>query len=524
VSGPEAEIPVVLRAATAIELFGDDQAIGRLLPATTPGGLSFRVAGVLPDGFMFPSAYHNRVARGVVPLEDDTLVTVRRSATMTSYSALNLVARLAEGVSPEAVRLALSTAPAPAPGESGNAVPATGLRVIAEDLTAAMTAGQRPMALGVLAAGLLILFACAANAANLLLTRAAYRTREFAAREALGASRWDIARLVLMELGVLAAIGIAGGLGAAAVALALVAGVIPEDYVTLGAATISWRVIAFATLAGGVVMLAGLTPAWVAWRITPSQLFNPTTSRDSQAARSLRFVMTTVQAAVAMLLIVTGAFVGRSYFTMVTQEPGYDPDLLVASMRFSFAVEDDELLRASTDLLDRLERLPGVRAAGAIHGGLVGGAGGGQPNPETTINGEPFAIVVREVSAGFFDVSGSRLIEGRLPRPDEYEQAIVVSASAAASCCAGSTVGGRTLRTRDRSYQIVGVIQDPLTMDFDEAPRPTAFLPLDRNMGFPLLNYFLRVDRTADPRLLAAIEAVFLRMESGDSDGSAEWG
>jgi predicted permease len=430
---------------------------------------------------------------------------------MTSYSSLNLLARLADGVRPEHVGLALSTAPPRPVGDTGNPVPATGLRVVAEDLTTALTAGQRPMAVGVLAAGLLILFACAANVANLALTRGAYRTREFAAREALGATRLDIARLVLAELGVLTLLGIAGGLAAARAALGLVEGVIPAEYVTLGAATVSSRVAAFAGVAGLVVMLAGLIPAWLAWRVTPANLFDQTTGRDSRRARWLRLTMTGAQAAVAMLLIVAATFVGRSYFSMVGQDPGYDEDLLVVSMRFPFSLEDDALLQSSRELLDRLGRLPGVRAAGAMHGGLVGGAGGGRPDPETTIDGEPVSVVVRQVSEGFFSTTASRLLEGRVPRADEHERMIVVSASAATACCRSGSAIGRTLRTRERSYQVVGVIGDALTEDFDDAAPPTVFVPLDRNMGFPVLNYFLRTDRM-DPAMVESIEAEILAL------------
>src|SRR5690606_38931664 len=105
--------------------------------------------------------------------------------------------------------------------------------------------------------------------ANLLFVRAAARTHEFASREALGAARSDLARLVLIALGLLTGVGVLGGVALAALVVAFVSQIIPAEYTTLGTPDVGPRVVAFAAASGLAIMVAGLVPGWAAWRTTP---------------------------------------------------------------------------------------------------------------------------------------------------------------------------------------------------------------------------------------------------------------
>lgn len=505
-AGPAAETPLILTAEAVTRIFGNDAPIGQLIRGAEASS-SFRVVGALTAPFVSPLARPGTLVDGFVPIDEGPLLSIEAMGRGYRSSGPSVIARLQPAVTPEIVEAALSTVrldsrSAPAPAE--------GIAVHTDSVATLMTAPVRPLALGALAAGVLILIVCATNVANLLLVRGAARTREFASREALGASRGDIARLMLVELALLTTLGVVGGLTLAKLALTTAALVIPAEYTTLGAPAITMRVVTLASFAGGLVMMAGLIPGWAAWRISPLALFNRIATTETIRVRALRFSMTAAQTAIAVLLLVGAVLFGRSYAKLLAQDPGYDRDTFAVTATYGFggsgaSAGAPSLAPVIDATVERLRRIPGVTHAGASPGPLVDGLNMGGVFA-MTIDGERVPGLPRPATRGFFEASGSRLVAGRLWTGDEDGLTVVVTESFANGCCDGRFPVGRTITINDRPFEIVGVIKDPFTNALDQPPGPVVFVPIDSGQGVQLgwVNYVIRSNGPRSELALAA--------------------
>lgn len=488
-------MPAMLSAAAFRRLFPDRDGIGTLLPRVEGGVL--RIAGVLPERFLFPSA-RSRGVEALVPLADTPLAVVESTPSGRGfYSAdLAVLARLQPGITPEIVSGALSV-----PAERDR----PGLAVSAELLTRQLTRRHRPQAFGALAAGLLILLVSAANVANLLLARGAHRTREFAAREALGARRADLGRLVLAELVLLSIAGAAGGLLLAHVAVRVATLVIPAEYVAFGAPSITLRVAAFGGAAALVVMAAGMVPAMAAWRVASTALFAQTTAVESRKVRALRFCMTAAQCAVAVILAIGAALLGRSQLNLLNQDPGFQGDTFSIGVLYPAGRPGEALIQDVEATLAKLRAIPGVDGAAATRGSLLDGsvsisAGG------VMLNGRRVAGQIKQVTPGFFDATGTPVTAGRGFTAADRDRATVVNESFATACCEGASPIGLTISST-QPLQIVGIVKDMYDGALDQRPAPSVFAPLTvlQSTGTPRINYAFRTAR-ADRTLIARIE------------------
>lgn len=493
-----AETPVILTAAASARVFGRTEAAARVLRQVDEGG-GFRVTGTLTARFVDPFARPGVAIDGFIPLADGPLQTIRLTGGGYSSTGPWVLARLRPGTRPADVESALSTVSA-----EGVMTPRAGRVASVEPIVTRLTARVRPLALGALAAGALILMVCAANVANLLLARGATRTREFASREALGASRGAIARLVLVELGLVTALGVAAGLLLARAALVAVTLVIPDEYTMLGTPVVTPRVVALAAACGLLVMLAGMIPGWAAWRVTPLALVNRLVAGETRRVRALRFTMIVAQTAVAVTLLVGGVLLGRSYARLVTQDPGYDAGTFAVTAVYADRAQVAAEMEAA---VARIERLPGVGRAGASPGPLVdglrsGGVGG------MTIGGRRVPGLPRAATIGFFDAAGSRLVAGRLWTRADGGRTAIVTESFAAVCCDGRSPVGQPLVSGDRTLEVVGVVKDLFTTALDEPPGPAVFVPVDARGAASAggwVNYVVRAE-LAGEELTRAVE------------------
>jgi ABC-type antimicrobial peptide transport system permease subunit len=108
-----------------------------------------------------------------------------------------------------------------------------------------LSATFRPLALGALAAGLLIAMACLANVMNLLVAHGVYRSQDFATRRALGASDVDLIRLIGLEMAAIGLVTAGAGLLAARFGLTAIAQIMPAEYGALGQPAMTSRVALF---------------------------------------------------------------------------------------------------------------------------------------------------------------------------------------------------------------------------------------------------------------------------------------
>jgi putative ABC transport system permease protein len=479
----------------------DDGVMTLGVSLTSHDGQRWRVAAVLPTTFVFPQASGERVT-ALVPLADESIRhVVHLSATATSTSMLTLLARLAPGVTAEQADAAVAPPPSAAPAGFPT-------RRTVERLSDVMTSRTRALAFGAAIAGLLIFLTSAANIANLLAARGASRLREFGARQAMGATRIDLARLVLVELAGLTMAAVAIGLGLAAAALKLLAVVMPADYAALGAPSVSGRVIAFAAAIGLVVMAAGLAPAWIAWRVNASALAPHSVSTEGRRTRALRFALTAGQAAVAMVLLMGGALLVRSYTRLLNQDTGFAPDAFVLT---TTPTSSSGVVR-SADLsatLARLRLVPDISHPAAVLGVIGDDV---TAVSREVMNGRVIWTGGREsVTADYALATGTRLVAGRFFTDADAGHALVVNEAFAKICCPDRSAIGAILEagTPDQGT-IVGVVADALDSALDRTPVPRVFHPV-RDMpysGAIQVHYVFRASESRGAWLPLAERAV----------------
>jgi len=332
----------------------------------------FTIVAVMPRGFVFPNPgplFNNVPADVYLPIS----FTAQERGAFGSMYANSVIARLRPGIG---VPQADADTRAVVRSNAAEMYPAA-LR----DLAGALTASVVPLTDEVIgrsrtflwvafaAVGLVLLIACA-DLASLMLTRAMGREREIAVRTALGASRGRIVRQLFAESGVLAAIGSAMGLLVAVWLSRALVTLAPPTLPRLHEIGIDGRILAFTgTLSVLTAVLCGVLPAL--------ELSRPTTSdalkeggRTTTAGRRQRRIFGTLvaaQVAVAVVLLVGGGLLLRSFWRLMSVDPGFRADhvlTLAASLPVTAYLQGPDVRAFYTRLLDDIARLPGVRAAG----------------------------------------------------------------------------------------------------------------------------------------------------------------
>src|SRR5436309_7351610 len=230
--------------------------------------------------------------------------------------------------------------------------------------------GELRLALLILfgAFALVLLIACA-NVSSLLLARAASREREMAIRTAIGASRWRIARQLLMESLLLALIG--GGIG---VALAVwgtnaLLAASPRNLLDLRFVSMDLRVLAFAV---GATLLAGLLfgflPSYLSAHSRISQTLKEGGRGSSSANRRAlaRNAFVVAQLGLALVLLTGAGLLTRSFVRLIGVDPGFDTGHLLTfkvTLPRSKYGTDQLCMAFFRQLLARINTVPGVRFA-----------------------------------------------------------------------------------------------------------------------------------------------------------------
>jgi putative ABC transport system permease protein len=229
------------------------------------------------------------------------------------------------------------------------------------------------------AVGLVLLIACA-NLANLFAARGAARAREFAVHAAVGATRWQIIKKLLIESFVIALIG---GLVGFLIAVWVRGGLIalsPGDFSRFQQIFLDLPVLAFTFLIASLTtVLFGFWPAWQASHADVQLALKEGSSGsgDPPAAKRARDWLVIGEIALTLTLLVAAALVLESFSRMQALKLGYDPHgLITAKMDLPFRVYSTrEKVTAFTDtLLEKVRVLPGVQSVGiGSNSPLMGG-------------------------------------------------------------------------------------------------------------------------------------------------------
>ena len=268
-------------------------------------------------------------------------------------------------------------------------------------------------------AALCVLLIACANVTALMLARGISRRRDFALRLALGATRAEVARLVLVEVLTLAMLGAAVGGLIAVWIVELMSHVTPEEMRGLGFVEPQWSARVFALSAICILVciaISGAVPAWDASRTTLAGPLRDsgggTTGRVSTRFRWL--VM--AELALSMTLLVGTSLMVESTGKLSRYSFGYDARSLL-SVDFAVwrgtPIPQSDQIRTQEDALQRVRNLPGVESVAlmsscaAQHDILT---------TDRTIEGGPAGYVPRRcanLTSGFFHTVGTSVVEGR---------------------------------------------------------------------------------------------------------------
>jgi putative ABC transport system permease protein len=441
-------------------LAADPDVIGRPIVL---GGQPHTIIGVLPERFVNASEVWRPI--GLTPAQ----------AARTGYRVRGL-ARISGNTDPQELERALGDV------SRASSPPS---RAVATRIATAI-AGRSATALGLLAAAAAIAAIIAfTNLAGLLIVRAVDRRRELAVRAALGARRWTIARQLLLEGQLLVAAGTAGGLLLASWLTPAVGRLALEQFG--GAANrdiaVSWRVIAVVVVLASLCALAcGLVPALAATRRSVVDVLRRgTTAAPSELA--LRRVFVTCVIALAFVLLVSVALVGRSLFGVLSVSPGFDPGgvMLTNVSLPPGSYPTNERVAAFYSTLDGAlrERFGPGAAAIVDEIPLMGNRG------RTVVRARPSEAgresVLRSAGTSYFDVMRIPVVSGRGfdARDDRAAPARVVLSASLAERLFGSTqaVGRRVwIGAPAQAADIIGIVGDVKHGGLDDASAPSVYV------------------------------------------------
>jgi putative ABC transport system permease protein len=349
---------------------------------------------------------------------------------------------------------------------------------------------ERPLWLLLAIAGLVLLITCA-NLANLLLARASTREREFAVRQALGASRVRIIRQLLVETLLLAIIGTALGAGLAQVlSRFLVASIGTRNDVVFLDVAPDFRVLGFAAgVAALTCIFFGLTPALRATRTNPGAAMKAA-GRGLTAGPerfSLRRGLVVVQVALSLVLVAGALLFSRNLNKLLSLDAGFNQDnLLIARVGFErLKIEPQQRLAFRGDLLERVKNIPGVEDVAEMDTlPLTGGSRSNNVWLEGKSSQDQINCSFNRVGANYLKTLQIPLVAGRSFNANDSLNApkvAIISQTLARMLHDANPVGRRliveaTPGESETQYEIIGVARDAKFEDLREESLPVVYL------------------------------------------------
>lgn len=460
----------------------------------TLDGDSYTVAGVMSEGFGFPIG--NPVPRLWVTLatdavdpEGDKPITAQRG-----FDALSVIGRLKPGITADQARAEMSQIDASLAAQYPDSNKQYYSAHVEPELES-LVGDTRP-ALRVLFAAVcfLLLIACA-NVAGLLLARASKRQGEIAVRAALGATRSEIMRQVLIESIVLSLIGGALGLAFSTLFLKVMPRFVPQNLPRMDNVLVDAAVLAF-TIAASVLtgVFFGALPAWRMSKLDPSLALRDGTRSvtGGRGQHRLHSALVIAETALGLILLVGSGLFIRSFVRVLSVNPGFDRrNVLTGRLEYpgskDFPVKVEQFYN---ELLPRIAALPGVKSAAAgwplpFSGSNMGLSFQAEGHP-TSSGDEPVARAAI-ATPGFFSTLRVPLLRGREFEPTDAGKAplvAIVNESFARKYFPGEDALGKhiTPGLDDGVHgkgprEIVGIVGDIKLGSLTKDAPPTFYLP-----------------------------------------------
>jgi len=375
----------------------------------------------------------------------------------------------------------------------------------------------RPALLMVLGAvGFLLLIACA-NAANLLLARAAGRQREMAIRASLGAGKSRILGQLLTESVLLSLAAGALGLLLAVWGTAALTNLPSVEIPRLASAGLDLRALVFTLLVSLFTgVLFGLAPALSASRFNLFRSLKEggRTATEGTGHSRIRALLVISQVSLAVVLLVGASLLIESVFHLLHESPGFDPQGVMA---FNLDLPDSRYGKPEQsrdfflDLLGRIRMVPGVKnASGVMPLPLSGDA----LRTSFEIEGRPTAksdrpsTHIRTVGLDYFEAMRIPLLAGREfnARDDRHAPHVaVINQTLARKFFPNENALGKRIKPStsgdksDQMCEIVGIVGDVKHRNLWQPPDPESYVPYEQD-AIGAMNIVVRSD--GDPMLL----------------------
>ncbi len=455
----------------------DSNIVGRRISLN---GVSFEVVGVLPPSFRFP----NEELALWLPLD----ANAQEMQTRLNH-ILSVYARLKPGVTLSQARAEMERIGAqlrqeyPQENDNHTAFVVPLREELAGDL-------RRPLLILFAAVGLVLLIACA-NVTNLQLIRAVARQKELAVRVALGAGRWRIARQLLTESALLAALGGMMGMWLAWWSVGPFTSLLPKGILHVTGVQLDLRVFGF-TLT--ISLLTSVLSGLAALLQASSVKLNDTLKEGGRGAgnthQRTRSAVVVVEVALAIVLLIGAGLLIRSFWKLQGVSPGFAPQnaltaqIVLPSARYR---EPDQRARFFQQLSEQVRALPGVQAVGAIS---ILPLGGGWSRTSIAIEGRaemtnllPQArprIHPRTVTPDYFQALGIPLLNGRfLTSKDDSNAPLValINQTAAQRYWPGQDPLGHRVQIGGGApwREVIGIVGDVKDQGLDQEINPEVY-------------------------------------------------
>ncbi|HSE38533.1 MAG TPA: ABC transporter permease [Blastocatellia bacterium] len=344
-----------------------------------------------------------------------------------------------------------------------------------------------PLMLFLVAVGFVLLIACG-NVANLLLARAAARTREVAIRTALGARRGRIIRQLLTESLMLAMVGGAFGVLLAVWSKDLLVAFSPGNIPRLEEASLDARVLGFTVgITLLTTMLFGLAPALQASKPDLVAMLKEGGHKGGSQGGRVRNGLVVAEVALALVLVIGAGLMIRSFLRLQRVDPGFNPNnvlMLSVSLPGAKYPEGSQAITFFEQAEQRIRALPGVIDVGATNVAALKGSG---YTNDMTIEGRPPEDYVREIrhktiTPDYFRTMGIQLLSGRFfdQSDNATSTTIIVNEAFARFCFPGEDAVGKRVKfakpTEAGTWEtIVGVVRSEKQDSLSAEPRPESY-------------------------------------------------
>ena len=478
---------------------GDPAVLGRQL--VLPDG-SLTIVGVAPAGFRI----------GSVEPEAFTPLTIDPANPAASGSrAFQCYGRLKPGATAEGATSEMNVIAA----AFGRVSPTSdGMAVVVTRLRDHLARDARPGLRVLMAAVATMLAIACVNLAGLLLARGIARRGELAVRAALGASQRRLARQLVIESLLLAILGGAAGLLTATLLTPALVALSPAAMIASarGAIRVDTASLLFAfTVSTATALAFGLAPAWQAGRVDPQDALRErgrAATPDPRHQRT-RSVLVAAQVALALVLLVGAGLLLRTLATLSSVTLGFEPAGTVTMGVFLGLRSPEARIAAVDQILDRVEAVPGVKAAGTIQFLPLGGTTCGTTfwRGEDVSRRDASRALPTEcalVSRGYFAAMGIPVLDGRpFDRRDRVSTArvVVVNRSFQAKYFPERGALGRRVLVQSSNQdvaEIVGIVGDVRHGGLTAEPAPTVYLLHAQTPGY-ITNLVVRTSGS-DPR------------------------